>query len=102
MNASTLLTDDTTIPRHAAFRISSVMRKSYFTTSFARCHIEIMCQHNHCNISHYDFSMKRHFTVPHLFILYTWTITSVCYMHTLTLTASRSVVVDTDIHSVDT
>jgi len=40
------------------------------------------------------------FTVPHLIVLYIRTITSACCMHTLVLTASRSVVVDTNIHSM--
>ena len=40
------------------------------------------------------------FTVPHVIVLYTRTITSACCMHTLMFTTSRSFIVDTDIHSM--
>ena len=39
--------------------------KTYFTTSFARCHIEIICQHNHCIDTFHNTTSHRTLHMDH-------------------------------------
>ena len=94
VNASMLLIDHTAIPRLWSCGVSH--KFAHAKKAILRHRLLVDTLKSYVNI----ITVSILFTVPHLIVLYIWTITSACCMHTLMLTASRSVVVDTNIHSM--